>query len=59
MTYTATELNDEVKARLDRADAADCYIDESGDVVLADGAEAFTDLSGLTSIRNAKPEVQK
>jgi hypothetical protein len=51
--YTVTELNNEVKSRLHRADAADCYIDESGDVVLADGAEAFADLSGMEEINEA------
>ena len=46
-TYTAIEINDEVKTRLDRADASDCYINEDGEIVLADGAEPFADTDGL------------
>lgn len=30
------EMPDTLKARLDRADASDCYIDESGDIVIVD-----------------------
>ena len=35
-TYTAVEPGEKLKARLNRADAGDCYIDENGDVVISD-----------------------
>lgn len=45
-----SDLNGHVKARLDHCDTYDCYVDESGDIVLADGAEPFSDLSGLREV---------
>lgn len=45
------ELNDDVKSRLDRADDYDCYVDDSGDIVLI-SETPFADGSGLIELVN-------